>query len=113
MASQCADGTTAGTERPRADGGRLTWCGMPRLSSPLLRRWAVEAGVHGYAPVGCFVHASGELVSVTSLVAGTVRPHWRQPVHPRDLSDGWEGEGCEMDGSFEAGQTRLDAVVVR
>ena len=104
------DGSTAGTERPLPAGGRLIWCGVPPLSSPILREWAVQAGVHCYAPTGCFVHAAGELVSVTSPLAGQVRLRWREPVQLADLFDGWQGEGSEVDCPFAAGQTRLLAL---
>jgi len=103
------DGTTAGAERELAGGGRLIWCGAPPLSTDLLRRWVERAGVHCYAPSGCFAHASRELVSITSPVAGEVAVRWPVKCGVEDLFDGWRASGTDTPCPFAAGQTRLFA----
>jgi len=103
------DGTTAGAERELAGGGRLIWCGAPPLSTDLLRRWVERAAVHCYAPAGCFAHASRELVSITSSVAGEGELHWPEKCGVEDLFDGWRASGTETPCPFAAGQTRLFA----
>ncbi len=105
-----SDGKSAGAERPLANGGRLIWCGIPPHSTALIRQWAQEAGVHFYAPQEYCVYSSRELVSVTSPKAGSVKLAWPTPVTIRDLFDGWEGSGQEIDCPFDPGQTRLFAV---
>lgn len=101
------DGVPAGAERALPDGGRLIWCGVPPLSTALWRQWAEAAGVHCYAPTGCFVHAARDLVSVTASEARSVRLRWPRPVTIEDLFTGWRGSGAEIDCPFQAGQTRL------
>ena len=103
------DGTTAGAERELAGGGRLIWCGAPVISTDLLRGWVERAGVHCYAPAGCFAHASRELVSITSPVAGEVVLHWPEKCGVEDLFDGWRASGAQTLCPFAAGQTRLFA----
>ncbi len=102
-----ADGKTAFAERPLANGGRLLWWGVPPISRALLREWMEEAGVFFYAPIGCQVSASRELVSIMSPQAGDVSLRWRRFVQVTGLYDGWRGEGETMVCPFAAGQTRL------
>jgi hypothetical protein len=105
-----ADGPTAGGERPLPGGGRLLWCGVPPLSTLVLRRWVEQAGVHCYAPPDCFVHAARELVSVTAAAGGVLPLRWPRRVVVEDLFDGWRAEGEGFDCPFAFGQTRLLAV---
>ncbi len=102
-----SDGKTAGGERPLAHGGRLIWSGVPPLDSALLRTWIEGAGVHCYAPTGCFVHASKQLVAVTASFAGDIPIRWPGRETAEDCFTGWRAEGLEMICPFEAGQTRL------
>ena len=111
-----ADGKTAGVERPLANGGRLLWCGVPPYASETwLRAQVQEAGVHCYAPVPCSVHASEELVSITSVYADDqdIELDWPETVEVVDVIDGWRGQGKVMTCPFEYGQTRLFRVTKR
>jgi hypothetical protein len=105
-----SDGKTAGGERALANGGRLVWCGVPPLDTPLLRQWLQSAGVHFYAPEGFTVHASKQLVSVTASVSGDAELHWPQETTATDLFDGRKASGATTVFPFEAGQTRLFAL---
>jgi hypothetical protein len=73
----------------------------------MLRGWLSGAGVHLYAPQEYFVHASRELVAITSPAAETAALRWPRQVRVTDLFDGWSGEGNEIRCPFAAGQTRL------
>lgn len=106
-----SDGATAGAQRNLA-GGRLIWCGSPPLHTGLLRSWLVAAGVHCYAPEGFFVHASRELVAVTSSTEGEAELLWPTAVRAEDLFDGWRAEGRKTLCQFGPGQTRLLRVVM-
>ncbi len=101
------NGLTAMATRELADGGRLVWCGLPPLSTSLLRNWIEAAGVHCYAPAEYFVHASRAIVSITAPSEGPAALRWPRKVEVCDLFDGWTGRGAEMTCNFEAGQTRL------
>ncbi|CAL1520476.1 hypothetical protein MMC2321_04241 [Chitinophaga sp. MM2321] len=104
------DGKTAGAERALANGGKLIWCGVPPyLDVPFLRKWLQEAGVHCYGPVNSFVHASKELVAITSTAEqdSTITITWPGKVKVQDLFDNWEGSGTNIACPFKAGQTRL------
>jgi hypothetical protein len=102
-----ADGPCAGLERKLPAGGRLLWSGVPVIETGHLRRWLEETGVHCYAPAGCFVHASRELVAITSPIAGDVPLVWPRSVDAEDLFDGWRGSGRQFTCPFRPGQTRL------
>ena len=102
-----ADGPCAGMERALPRGGRLIWSGVPVADSALFRRWIERAGVHCYAPVGYFVHASRELVAVTAPSAGTATLGWPGDAAVRDMFEGWTGRGRATPCPFRAGQTRL------
>lgn len=102
-----ADGKCAGAMRSLANGGRLIWCGTPPLSTTLLRQWALEAGVHCYAPQDYTVYVSRELVSVTGPRGEQAKLTWPKNVDIHDLFDGWKGSGKEIICPFQAGQTRL------
>ncbi|MBN1514266.1 MAG: beta-galactosidase [Phycisphaerae bacterium] len=52
------------------DGRRSVYCGAPMLPAWLLRRMAVSAGAHAYAPLGTVVHHRGSLVSVYAPAGG-------------------------------------------
>lgn len=97
------------TERDLPNGGRLIWSGTPPLSTEQLRPWIERAGVHCYAPIGSFVHASRELVSITSPVKAEVVLRWPEKCSIVDLFDGWAGTGIDITCPFAAGQTRLFA----
>lgn len=101
------DGRCAGAARELPGGGRLIWCGWPPLSTPLLRKWAQEAGVHCYAPEDYAVYTSRGAVAVTSPRSGAAALKWPRSARIRDLFDGWQGSGTEISCPFEAGQTRL------
>jgi hypothetical protein len=104
------DGKTAGAERPLANGGRLIWCGVPPCSSEKwLRQQVLAAGVHCYAPAPCSVHASKDLVSITSVYKDDrqVELTWPEDVVVTDQFDGWRGHGKTMSCPFKHGQTRL------
>ena len=104
------DGKTAGAERPLPRGGRLIWCGVPPYASEVwLREQLQDAGVHCYAPAPCSVHASRELVSITSVYADDrdIKLNWPEDVRITDLLDGWQGEGKTIICPFGYGQTRL------
>lgn len=101
------DGPTAGIERPLPGNGRLIWCGVPPLSTDLLRGWVEQSGTHPYAPAGFTVYASKALVSVTSSTECKAKLTWPAKVSVTDLFDGWTGSGAESDCPFELGQTRL------
>ncbi len=102
-----ADGASAWAERALPNGGKLLWCGAPPASWDFARPLVEAAGVHCYAPVGCFVHASRELVAVTSNIGQTVELVFPSPVSVTDLFDGWKGEGQAITSPFVLGQTRL------
>lgn len=101
------DGRAAGGERALAGGGRLIWCALAPVKPALFRQWAEAAGVHCHAPLGCFVHASRDLVAITASEAGPLSIRWAKDVAVKDLFDGWQGQGAAMECPFEAGQTRL------
>jgi hypothetical protein len=104
------DGKTAGAERPLANGGRLIWCGVPPYASEeWLRKQVAAAGVHCYAPAPCSVHASKDLVSITSVYFDdrNVELNWPQEVVITDMFDGWRGQGNIISCPFKHGQTRL------
>jgi len=102
-----SDGPCAHAERELPNGGRLIWCGLPPLNQLMLRDWVDAAGVHCYAPAGFFVHASRELVSVTSWADCTIPLSWPHRVSVEDLFTGWAATGSQFDCPFEAGQTRV------
>jgi hypothetical protein len=107
------DGPSASAERRLRAGGRLIWCGLPPLSTPLLRTWAEEAGVHLYAPAGHTVWASAGLISVTSGQGGVATVRWPRDVTARDLFNRVSASGRESEWRFAPGQTRLLAVTRR
>ncbi len=107
------DGRTAGLERALPRNGRLIWTGVPVVSSELFRSWIERAGVHCYAPPGCFVHASRGLVAVTAPSDGTYAIKWPRPVEARDMFDGWRDTGREFQCPFKTGQTRLFRIKAR
>ncbi len=102
-----ADGAAAGAERELSAGGHLVWCGMPPLSPEVLRGWMERVGVHCFAPVGCVVQASNDLVSVTADAPGDLALHWTDAVQIRDVYNDWTGAGRDIVCPFSAGQTRL------
>ncbi len=107
---QYEDGKTAGGERPLANGGRLIWCGVPPYASEdWLREQVLAAEVHCYAPAPCSVHASRELVAITSVYSEDreIELSWPEDVAVTDLFDGWTGRGRTIVCPFEYGQTRL------
>lgn len=101
------DGKPASAERALPNGGRLIWCSVPPSHVPLLREWALEAGVHCYAPEGYVVHAARGIVSLTAPRAEEATLHWPGEVRARDLLGEWEAQGRETRCPFAAGQTRL------
>jgi len=101
------DGPAASAEAPLPNGGRLLWCGLPPLTTWPLLKWAKEAGVHTYAPDGCFVWASRELVSITAPAQGDVEIRLPNSSVVKDLFDGWVGRGEVIACPFSTGQTRL------
>jgi hypothetical protein len=104
------DGKIAAAERPLSNGGRLIWCGVPPYASEAwLRDLVVDAGVHCYAPPPCSVHASKDLVSITSVSFDDrdVELSWPEEVAITDLYDGWTGRGRTFSCPFKHGQTRL------
>ncbi len=101
------DGKGAMASRSLPDGGSLLWTGTPPSNETWLRTWLKQAGVHLYAPEGFFVHASKDLVSITSPSEGQVDLVWPEEVTVKDLFDGWSGQGRNLTCPFEAGQTRL------
>jgi hypothetical protein len=101
------DGPGAAAIRSLPDNGKLIWCSAPPSNKEILRQWISEAGVHLYAPIHYFVHASKELVSITGAFNQTVEIKWPEAVEVEDLFDGWQGSGATMACPFEAGQTRL------
>lgn len=107
-----ADGPGAAGARALPNGGRLEWWGAPPLGTDFWRERVAAASVHLYAPGGCFVHASRELVAVTSPVAGPVELRWPGNATVVDLFDGWTGAGRVTLCPFEAGETRLLRVAV-
>ncbi len=72
-----------------------------------LRKLVEKIEVHCYAPSGFSVHASKELIAITSDRLGIVMLNWKQEVKVMDLFDGWTGTGKSFPCPFEAGQTRL------
>ncbi len=102
-----SDGPGAAASRQLPNGGRLEWWGVPPLGTEIWRERVADAGVHLYAPSGCLVHASRELVAVTSPVAGDVELRWPSRVTVTDLFDGWSGAGAVTPCPFQVGQTRL------
>lgn len=102
--------TTGEAARDLRNGGRLIWRGTADLSTDQLRQMIERAGVHCYAPKGCFVHASFELVAITSPAGAEVVVHWPSKCSTIDLFDGWRGSGTSIKCPFAAGQTRLFAV---
>ncbi len=104
------DGKTAGVERDLPTGGKLIWCGVPPYAGDeWLRKQVIAAGVHCYAPATCSIHATKELVSVTSVYVDDrdIELKWPENVMVTDLFDGWHGEGTTMSCPFTHGQTRL------
>jgi len=101
------DPSGAEAEGPLPRRGRLIWRAEPVLDTHQWRQWAEDAGVHCYAPEGYFVHASRELVTITSPAAGTPLLTWPEPARVRDLFDGWTADGRRMRCPFALGQTRL------
>jgi hypothetical protein len=99
--------------RPLQNEGKLIWCSKPPLDTGKLRKWMEEAGVHLYAPEGFSVHASRELVSITSSSSVNATLKWPEKVAVNDMYDGWSGSGVEFSCPFKAGQTRLFRVRVR
>jgi hypothetical protein len=73
----------------------------------VLRKLVEKAGVHCYAPEGFSVHASSELVAITSSTQGKVVLNWYHRVSVHDLFDDWTGHGKSFSCPFETGQTRL------
>jgi hypothetical protein len=73
----------------------------------MLRKLVEKAGVHCYAPIGFSIHASKELVAITSSTPGDVILNWQYFVNAHDLYDGWTGNGKSFSCPFETGQTRL------
>ncbi len=107
---QYADGRTAGVQRDLPQNGRLIWCGVPPFGNePWLRTQLQEAGVHCYAPAPCSVHASREMMAVTSVYpdARAIELMWPHPVQIVDLFSRWRGAGQTIACPFERGQTRL------
>lgn len=102
-----ADGAGAATSRALQRGGRLEWWGTPPLGTDFWRERVSGAGVHLFAPAGCFVHAARDLVTVTSPTAGLVSLTWPSRVAVRDLFDGWSATGVDTPCPFVVGQTRL------
>ncbi len=101
------DGPCAGLERPLPRGGRLIWSGVPVVSVELFRSWIERAGIHCYAPAGCFVHASRDLVAITAPADGTYTITWPRRVGAQDMLDGWRSDGQAFACPFHTGQTRL------
>ncbi len=102
-----SDGKGATASRSLTGGGTLLWTGVPPSNETWLRTWLAQAGVHLYAPEGFFVHASHDLVSVTSPLQGKTELVWPEEVTVKDLFEDWSGQGQKMICPFEAGQTRL------
>uniref|UniRef100_UPI003217A31D hypothetical protein n=1 Tax=uncultured Draconibacterium sp. TaxID=1573823 RepID=UPI003217A31D len=72
----------------------------------MLRELVEKAGVHCYAPVGCSVHASMELVSITGK-KGEITLEWPRNVNVEDMFDGWTANGKIFLCPFATGQARL------
>ena len=68
----------------------------------------LAAEVHCYAPTPCSVHASRELVAITSVYSEDreIELSWPEDVAVTDLFDGWTGRGRTIVCPFEYGQTR-------
>jgi hypothetical protein len=102
------NGEGAFAERPLSNGGRLIWCSTSPLNSDLWRKWLEKAGVHFYAPLNYFVHATKELVSVTAPEDGQAEINFPSSVVVKDLFEpGKTGKGKQIKFQFDRGQTRL------
>lgn len=104
--------TLAGTEelsssRNLSGGGRLIWLAVPLTDPSAWWDIAESAGIKPTAPLNCYVHASKELVSVTSGKTGELKLCFDSNVKIIDLLTGWEGKGSEIPCGFYAGQSRL------
>jgi hypothetical protein len=67
----------------------------------------VRAGVHFYAPIGFFVHASEDLVAITAGTGTMAKIQWPRASRVTDLFDGLSLEGKVTECVFATGQTRL------
>ena len=79
----------------------------PPAGSGPLRSIVGQAGVHLYAPEGCFLHVSRGLAAITSPYDGSIALRWPHAVTATDLFDKWTGSGTTMEVPFRAGHTRL------
>lgn len=121
---------SAGLALVERAGWRSVYCGAPLLPGWLLRRMALAAGAHAYAPAGCVVHHRGPLLAVYVPAGGRVRVaappgqglvelepeegggrSARGPAARRDGGgQGWVGAAApagELTLEFAPGQTRF------
>jgi hypothetical protein len=105
------------------EGWRSVWCGVPMLPGWLMRRIAVQAGVHAYTGHGCVVHRRGSLLSVYTpeTIETTLATRAGErliPIGPTGPNGAWSADPSShpmtlINLSMRAGETRffrVDAV---
>ncbi len=102
-----SDGPFASAVRPLPNGGKLLWIGAPPCDSQWLRSQLKTASVTLYAPEGYAVHASRQLLTVTSPIEGDAEIILKRAAQVTDLYNNWKGSGEKLTVPFRAGQTRL------
>ena len=102
-----ADGSVAVALR-RDKGGASLFCGVPGLSTELLRLAARAAGAHLYTETDCLVTANGPVVGLHATQDGPIRVRLPRAASMRDALTGAPlGKGTDLRLNLKKGDTRL------
>ena len=102
------DGSAAIVLRKESDGTKTLFCGVPGLSTELLRLAAKEVGVHLYTQTDCVVYANGPYAYFYGVEDGTVEVDLNESGTILDLqSDETLGTGSKVKLSLKKGEGRI------